>query len=156
MQTSSSTENKSDERIFLMIFKAYPPHENKERNLCELAREIKGFVDPNHFPPAGIGTEAGVRYGVFSVFRATLLKTADSVTLPKSQKDGVYVLALDRTYKICAKSYSLSNRKIAYIDYENGKSYDFPVKTSQSFPIHEVELTSGNVLRELWEPKRKL
>ena len=153
-QTPSPGDNKLDGTFLLLIFKAYPPHEKKERNLCELAREIKAFVDPNRFPPTGIVTEESIRYGVFTVMRTKLLKTTDSVASPKSQEDRAYVLAVDRTYKICARSYRLSNRRIAYVDYEDGNSYRFPVKTSGPFLIQEVEVSPANILRELWQEKR--
>lgn len=155
-ETSDSSGDKSNQTHYLLIFKAYPPHEKKERHFYELAQEIKGFVDPDRFPPTGIQTNETVRYGVFIARRAKIFKTTDSGQSPKSLKNGVYLLAYDRTYKICARNYLInSKKKIIYTDYQDGKKYEFPLKTSEPMAIYELEVSTENILRDLWEEKRE-
>jgi hypothetical protein len=153
--TSSSPQTKAPQPPYLLIFRAYPPHEKKERNLYELAQEIKGFVDGSRFPPSGIMTDEAVRYGVLTVLQAKVLKKTDSVQSPKSLTDGVYLLTFDRTYKFCAKNYVANFGKIIYTDYQDGKKYNFPIKKSGPVLISELAVTEENILHDLWEAKHK-
>lgn len=145
---------------YLLIFKAWPPHEKKERNLYELAREINGFID-HGFPPSGVLTDGGAaRYGVSEVMKARVLKSTDSHQSQKSSKEGVYFLAYDPIYKLCARSYSIrmlsrSRGKIIYVDYKDGKRYEFPITTRRPFSIYEVEVSTEDIFRQVWEDKRK-
>lgn len=116
--------------------------------------DLRGFVDSG-YPPAGIVTDASVRYGVAEVHQATLLDSTDSRRQPRSRSPGTYVLEFDPVYKVCARVYSVKiggrSRTVTYIDAHDGKAYDFPLRTSRPFRIHRVEINPVNVLRDLWE-----
>lgn len=150
--------NQNEDTQLLLVFKAYPPHEKKERNFYELAREIRKFVDSPRFPPAGVVTDRTVRYGVFAAKRVRVLNTTDSRRSPRSQREGAYVLALDSIYTICAKSYTVhtaraGKRKVTYTDCESGKEYEIPLRKPSPLTIYEVEILTGDIFRQLWQEK---
>lgn len=138
----------------VLFFRARPPDSLLERNFIELASDLRGFVDSG-YPPAGIVTDASVRYGVTEVHQATLLDSTDSRRQPRSRSPGTYVLEFDPVYKVCARVYSVKigerSRTVTYIDAHDGKAYDFPLRTSRPFRIHRVEINPVNVMRDLWE-----
>jgi hypothetical protein len=101
---------------YLLVFKAYPPDEKKERNFCDLAVRIEGFLD-HHGPlrenyGADTIVSGRVRYGVRSVFQVGTVSTSTFEKSPESLSDGVYVLVYDSIYKICARRYRISSDKI--------------------------------------------
>lgn len=44
---------------------------------------------------------------------------------------------------------------VDYVDYRNGKSYEFTLRNSQAFRIYRLEIAPENVLRDLWLEWRK-
>ena len=151
-------ESRNEDTQLLLVFTAYPPHERKERPLYELAREIKAFVDSPRFPPTGVSTDKGIRYGVFAVKRVRVLKTTDSRRSPRSERPGAYVLALDPIYKICTKSYTVhttraGKRRITYTDCENGEAYEIPLRKRSPLTVYELEILTGDIFRQLWQEK---
>lgn len=158
-ETTNSANNAQDIR-YLLVFKALPHHQNRERNFYELAHEITGFIDGRIFPPSGIITSEEVRYGVTKIMKTKVLKNTDSHQSPRSSKNGFYVLVYNSVYKLCAKNYSIdiknkSKSIISYTDCEDGNKYEFPVKTHQPFRIFEIEISPENILRQIWEQKRR-
>ena len=57
-------EVRNEDTRLLLVLKAYPPHEKKERDFYELAREIRRFVDSSRFPPSAVVTDGTIRRGV--------------------------------------------------------------------------------------------
>jgi len=157
-ETARQTNNTPDIR-YLLVFKAFPHHENRERNLYELAHKITGFIDGQIFPPSGIITSEEVRYGVTKIMKATVLKITNSRESPKSSNDSIYVLSYNPVYKLCAKNYSIIKNRgretIKYIDCESGNKYEFPVKTHRPFEILVIEMSPENILHQVWEQERR-
>ncbi len=154
----AAQESRNEESQLLLVFKAYPAHEKNERNFYELAREIEAFVDSPRFPPTGVVTDKSIRYGVFAVKRARVLQTTDSRRSPRSPKEGVYVLALDPIYTVCARSYSVhaakaGKRKITYTDCESGEGYEIPIDRRPPIAVYEIEVLTGNIFRDLWQER---
>lgn len=69
------------------------------------------------------------------------------------------MLIYDRLYKLLAKSYAIRRERgqkvITYIDYIDGRRYRFPMRHTGPFTIYSVEISSKNVLREVWEQTTK-
>ena len=153
---SAQTAGPADEHL-LLAFRALPPHEKRERPLYELAQRITGFIDGRQFPPTAVITDKSVRYGVYSVRRVRVLKTSDSRQSPSGSRGrGVFVLAYNSLYKLCATGYRIrmataSAGSITYDDCEGGRSSSFPVATTRAFPIYELDTPGDNVFQELWK-----
>jgi hypothetical protein len=139
---------------YLLRFRALPPHEKRERNLYEFARTITGFIDGKSFPPSGVITDSNVRYGVTSAHRVRVVRKTDSRTSPSSSRDSVYILVYNPIYKLCAKSYSIDTR-INYVDCEDQRQLQFPLTSRGRFDIYEVEVATGNILRDVWQKTTK-
>jgi len=143
----------------LLAFKALPPHEKRERNLYELAERVTGFIDGRRFPPAAVITEGNVRYGVYAVRRARVVRTTDSRRSPSSSRSGLrYLLEYNTLYKLCALEYRIgmeSSRSgtITYVDCESGQTYSFPVSTGRPFDIFELDVIAGDVFEQLWNQR---
>ena len=152
---SAQQVEKADEYL-LLTFRALPPHEKRERPLYQLAQRITGFIDGRKFPPTAVMTDKDVRYNVYSVRRVRVLKTSDSRQSPSGPRGrGVYVLAYNSLYKICATEYRVgmetaSAGSIIYQDCDNGRSYSFPIATRRAFPVYELDPPGDNVFQELW------
>jgi hypothetical protein len=99
--------------------------DEKKTNYYDLSR-FAYFIETQHLsdeffkkyhPPSskclGIGfdiaTEHTVRYGVYRVWKVRVVGTTDSVKMPASTKDSVYVLSYARNpdWIFCAKRYSV-------------------------------------------------
>lgn len=158
-ETLSSDKTEDDIR-YLLIFRAVPPHQKKERNFYELAREITGFIDGRFFPPAAVVTNEEIRYNVFKIIKTKVLQTTDSQRSPRSLKNSRYVLAYNSLYRMCALSYTIDMKSpgkgsIHYSDCESGHKYQFPITTRQPFAIVEVEYLTENILRQIWEARQQ-
>jgi len=159
-ETVVSTKDEDDIR-YLLLFKALPHHQKKERNFYELAREITGFIDGRIFPPTGIVTNEEVRYNVLKIIKTKILKTTNSLQSPQSSRSSRYIIIYNPIYKICATDYSVSLKKsgggnIHYTDCESERDYDFPVAHRRALDIVEVEFLTENILPEIWKNKRTL
>lgn len=158
-ETAHSNPVENDIR-YLLVFRALPPHQKKERNFYELAREIKGFIDGRFFPPSAVITDEEIRYNVLKIIKTKVLKTTRSNQSPRASNKSRYVLAYNSLYKLCAIDYRIdlknSNRgAIHYTDCESGQQYDFPIQARRPFEILEVEFLTENILRSVWEAKHQ-
>lgn len=157
-ETLSSDKTEDDIR-YLLLFRALPPHQKKERNFYELARDITGFSDGRFFPPAAVSTDEEIRYNVSKIIKTKVLQTTDSKKSPRSSKNGHYVLAYSSLYKMCALNYTIDMKSpgkgsIHYSDCESGHKYQFPITTRQPFAIMEVDYLTENILRQIWEARQ--
>ena len=149
-----------DDIRYLLVFRALPPHQKKERNFYELAREIKGFIDARFFPPTAVITDEEIRYNVLKIIKTKVLKTTRSNRSPRASNKSRYVLAYNSLYKLCAIDYRIDLKNsnggaIHYTDCESGQQHDFPIQTRRPFEILEIELLTENVLRSVWEAKHQ-
>lgn len=160
--TTAETDNSQkiqDDIRYLLIFRALPPHQKKERNFYELARDIKGFIDGRFFPPTAVITDEEIRYNVLKIIKTKVLQTTDSQRSPRSLKNSRYVLAYNSLYRLCALNYAIEMKgpekgSIHYSDCESGHKHQFPIITRQPFAIMEVEYLTDNILRQIWEMQK--
>ena len=148
----------SGDRLIL-YFRSTPPDASPERYFCSIASQVVDF-NGSDYPPNGIMTDAGMRYGVTEVYRAKLIERTNSRLQPSSPADAAYVLAIDPLFTVCARSYtarksSRGKPAVGYVDLRDGKSYEFVLRGTTSFDVYKVEIAGDNVLKDLWSEWKK-
>jgi hypothetical protein len=153
--------------------------DEKKANYYDLTRFAQ-FMEPQRYskeffrkyqPPSArclgigfdIGTEHTVRYGVYQAWKVRIVGTTDSVKMPASTKDSVYVLSYARNpdWIFCAKKYSFvplndGARKIIYTDFQDGKDVvmDLSADWPRPWQIFEIEILRAHALPEIWEASK--
>jgi hypothetical protein len=146
----------SSDRLIL-YFRAVPPDARPERFFCAIASQVLDY--DGDYPPTGMMTDVGQRYGVTEIYRAKLIDQTNSRLQPSSSADGAYVLTIDPLFTVCARSYAAKTIRgkpaVGYVDLRDGNSYDFVLRGTKSFDVYRVEVAGENVLKDLWTEWKK-
>ena len=156
LATSAGAAGSSDRLI--LYFRLVPPDASPERYFCAIASEITNFNDSD-YPPTGMMTDVGMRYGVTEIYRATLVSRTTSQLQPASPADGAYVLTIDPLFTVCVRSYAAKTYRgrpaVSYVDLRDGRSYDFVLRGTKTFDVYKVEIAGGNAMQEIWTEWKK-
>jgi hypothetical protein len=149
----------SDDLRYLLVRRAGFP----EKNYYEFARVV-GILDPDleFHSPIDVVTEnpGSIRYGVYRIYRARVLRETDSEKQPASAAEGAFLLFYrrDPDLKFCARRYRFEAgpsgaRKITYTDFEDGREYSFRMTKNwpRPFSIYVVEVSPSNRLHDIWQ-----
>jgi hypothetical protein len=156
---AAPTQN-SDDLRYLLVRRAGTP----EKNYYEFARRVVGMADADLEFQGWLDVETedpgSMRYGVYKIYQARVVREMDSEKQPASAADGAFVLIYrrDPDLKFCARRYRFERepsgeRKITYTDFEDGREYSFRMTKNwpRPFVIYVVEVFPANLLHDVWQ-----
>ena len=156
---ASPTQN-SDDLRYLLVRRAGTP----EKNYYEFARRVVGMADADLGFHGWLDVETedpgSMRYGVYKIYQARVVREMDSEKQPTSAADGAFVLIYrrDPDLKFCTRRYRFERersgeRKITYTDFEDGREYSFSMTKNwpRPFVIYVVDVFPANLLHDVWQ-----
>ena len=145
---------------YLLVRRAGSP----EKNYYEFARRVVWMADADLEFHGWLDVETedpgSMRYGVYKIYQARVVREMDSEKQPVSAADGAFVLIYrrDPDLKVCARRYRFERepsgeRKITYTDFEDGREYSFRMTKNwpRPFVIYVVEVFPANLLHDVWQ-----
>ena len=155
---AAPAQNSGDLR-YLLIRRAGTP----EKNYYEFARRVVGILDSDIAFHGWLDVETedpgSIRYGVYKIYQARVVRKTDSEKQPTSPADGAFVLIdhRDPDLKFCARRYrfereSSGERKITYTDFEDGREYSFRMTNwPRPFAISVINVLPNDLLHDVWQ-----
>jgi len=150
----------SDDLRYLLVRRAGTP----EKNYYEFARRVVWMADADLEFHGWLDVETedpgSMRYGVYKIYQARVVRETDSEKQPASAADGAFVLIYrrDPDLKFCARRYRFERepsgeRKITYTDFEDGREYSFRMTKNwpRPFVIYVVEVFPANLSHDVWQ-----
>ena len=150
---------KSADLRYLLVRRAGTP----EKNYYEFARRVVEILDADLEFHGWLDVETedpgSIRYGVYKIYQARVVRETDSEKQPASPADGAFVLIYrrDPDLKFCARRYRFERepsgeRKITYTDFEEGREYSFRMTKNwpRPFAIFVIDVLPGNLLHDIW------